>query len=191
MEQGSAELLGREAFPTGANWGWERMKRRENSPEATAQPWGRALVPPQGIAESLGSFYRTETPKQWKMFAFFIPEKVTSAVLKRRIGSPPEARAEQCGQRGLGPVHGSLRVRPGWAAARTRGRLGRRGSLRHVLLFEIPWTIQSTVFSRPEYWSGQPFPSPGDHPNSGIEPSSSELQADSLPAEPQGKSFCF
>ena len=46
-------------------------------------------------------------------------------------------------------------------------------------------------FSRPEYWSGQPFPSPGDHPNSGIEPSSSELQADSLPAEPQGKSFCF
>ena len=42
-------------------------------------------------------------------------------------------------------------------------------------------------FSRPEYWSGQPFPSPGDLPNSGIEPRSPTLQADSLPVESQGK----
>ena len=42
-------------------------------------------------------------------------------------------------------------------------------------------------FSRPEYWSGQPFPSPGDLPNPGIKPRSPTLQADSLPAEPQGK----
>ena len=41
--------------------------------------------------------------------------------------------------------------------------------------------------SRPEYWSGLPFPSPGDLPNPGIEPRSSALQVDSLPAEPQGK----
>ena len=41
--------------------------------------------------------------------------------------------------------------------------------------------------SRPEYWSGQPFPPPGDLPNPGIEPRSPALQADSLPAEPQGK----
>ena len=40
-------------------------------------------------------------------------------------------------------------------------------------------------FSRPEYWSGEPFPSPGDLPNPGIEPRSPTLQADSLPAEPQ------
>ena len=46
---------------------------------------------------------------------------------------------------------------------------------------------QSMDFSRPEYWSGQPFPSPGDLPNPGIEPRSPTLQADSLPAEPQGK----
>ena len=39
--------------------------------------------------------------------------------------------------------------------------------------------------SRPEYWSGWPFSSPGDLPNPGIEPKSSTLQADSLPAEPQ------
>ena len=43
-------------------------------------------------------------------------------------------------------------------------------------------------FSRPEYWSGQPFPSPGDLPNPGIKPRSPALQLDSLPAEPQGKS---
>ena len=42
-------------------------------------------------------------------------------------------------------------------------------------------------FSRPEYWRGQPFPSPGDLPNPGIEPRSPTLQAASLLAEPQGK----
>ena len=42
-------------------------------------------------------------------------------------------------------------------------------------------------FSRPEYWSGYPFPSPGDHPNPGIEPRSPALQADFLPAEPERK----
>ena len=42
-------------------------------------------------------------------------------------------------------------------------------------------------FSRPEYWSGEPFPSPGDLGNPGIEPRSPALQVDSLPAEPQGK----
>ena len=42
-------------------------------------------------------------------------------------------------------------------------------------------------FSRPEYWSVWPFPSPGDLPNPGIEPRSLTLQADSLPAEPPGK----
>ena len=42
-------------------------------------------------------------------------------------------------------------------------------------------------FSRPEYWREQPFPSPGNLPNPGIEPRCPTLQADSLPAEPQGK----
>ena len=42
-------------------------------------------------------------------------------------------------------------------------------------------------FSRPEYRSGKTFPSPGDLPNPVIEPRFSTLQADSLPAEPQGK----
>ena len=45
----------------------------------------------------------------------------------------------------------------------------------------------SPVFSRPEYWSRQPFPSSGDLPNPGIEPKSPALRADSLPAELPGK----
>ena len=51
-----------------------------------------------------------------------------------------------------------------------------------------PTLKRSLEFSKHEYWSGLPFPSPGALPNPGIEPRSPALQADSLPAEPQGKS---
>ena len=47
-------------------------------------------------------------------------------------------------------------------------------------------------FSRSEYWSGLPFPSPGSLPNPGIKPRCPTLQADALPFEPPGKSFvCY
>ena len=42
-------------------------------------------------------------------------------------------------------------------------------------------------FSRQEYWSGLPFPSPGDLPDPGIEPRSPTFQADALTSEPPGK----
>ena len=45
----------------------------------------------------------------------------------------------------------------------------------------------SMAFSRQEYWSGLPFPAPGDLPDPGIEPRSPVLQADSLPSELPGK----
>ena len=56
-----------------------------------------------------------------------------------------------------------------------------------------PWTVAyqappSIGFSRQEYWSGLPFPSPEDLPNPGIEPGSPTLQADSLTSEPLGMS---
>ena len=55
-----------------------------------------------------------------------------------------------------------------------------------------PWTVArqtplSMGFSRQEYWSGLPFPSPGDLPNPGIEPGSPVSQADALSSEPPGK----
>ena len=56
-------------------------------------------------------------------------------------------------------------------------------------LFATPWTVAcqaslSMGFSRQEYWSGLPFPSPGDLPNPGVEPGSPALQADSLLSDP-------
>ena len=55
-----------------------------------------------------------------------------------------------------------------------------------------PWTVAyqaplSMGFSRQEYCSGLPIPSPGDLPNPGIEPGSPALRADALPSEPPGK----
>ena len=65
-------------------------------------------------------------------------------------------------------------------------------SLSHVQLFVTPWTLAyqalpSMGFSRQEYWSGLPFPSPGDLPNPGIEPGSPALQTDTLLSKPPGK----
>ena len=65
-------------------------------------------------------------------------------------------------------------------------------SLSRVRLFATPWTVAyqdplSMGFSRQEYWSGLPFPPPGDLPDPGIEPRSPALQADSLQAELPGK----
>ena len=61
-------------------------------------------------------------------------------------------------------------------------------------LFVTPWTVAyqappSMGFSRQEYWSGVPFPSPGDLPNPGIEPKFPTLWADILLSELPGKSY--
>ena len=65
-------------------------------------------------------------------------------------------------------------------------------SLSQVPLFLTPWTVayqapSSMGFSRQEYWSGLPFPSPGDLPDPGIKLGSPALQADALTSEPPGK----
>ena len=65
-------------------------------------------------------------------------------------------------------------------------------SLSRVRLFATPWTVAyqgplSMGFSRQEYKSGLPFPSPGALPNLGIEPGSPALRAEALPSETPGK----
>ena len=65
-------------------------------------------------------------------------------------------------------------------------------SLSRVRLFATPWTLVrqaplSMGFSKQEYWSGLPFPSPGDLPNPGIKPGSPALQADALSSWLPGK----
>ena len=64
-------------------------------------------------------------------------------------------------------------------------------SLSLIRCFATPWTIAqqaslSMGFSRQKYWSGLAFPSPEDHPDPGIEPTSSALQVDSLLLRHQG-----
>ena len=63
--------------------------------------------------------------------------------------------------------------------------------LSRVRLFATPWTVAyqaspSMGFSRQEYWSGLPFPSPGDLPDPGIERGSPAFEADALTSEPPG-----
>ena len=65
-------------------------------------------------------------------------------------------------------------------------------SLSRVQFFGTPGTVAyqappSMGFSRQEYWSELPFPSPGDLPDPGIEPGSPAFQADTLTYEPPGK----
>ena len=72
----------------------------------------------------------------------------------------------------------------------------KRRSLSCVQLFATPWTVayqapSSMRFSRQEYWSGLPFPSPGDLPEPGIKPGSLTLRADALTSEPPGKAMVF
>ena len=67
-------------------------------------------------------------------------------------------------------------------------------SLSRIRLSATPWTVAyqapaSMGFSRQEYWSGLPFPSPGDLPDPGIEPWSPSLQGDALTSQPPGKPF--
>ena len=67
-------------------------------------------------------------------------------------------------------------------------------SLSCVQLFVTLWTVArqaplSMGFSRPEYWSRLPCPSPGDLPDPGTEPRSPTLQADSFLPEPPGSPF--
>ena len=66
--------------------------------------------------------------------------------------------------------------------------------LSHVRMSATPWTVAhqaplSTGFSRQEYWSGLPFPTPGDQANPGIKSVASALKADSLPVSHLGSTY--
>ena len=74
----------------------------------------------------------------------------------------------------------------------THCNIGGRLVTQSCLTLATPWTVAcqaplSMGFSRQEYWSGLPFPSPGGLPHPGIELRSPASQADSLPTELRGE----
>ena len=86
-----------------------------------------------------------------------------------------------CGPPGSS-VHGILQARILESEKKVKVK-----SLSRVQFFATPWIVAhqappSMGFSRQEYWSGLPCPSPGDLPNPGIKLRSLALQADSLPS---------
>ena len=93
---------------------------------------------------------------------------------------------------------GSQKVQHGWATEQQHCSWGPQHPslsvcaqlLSRVGLFVTPWTVArqislSTGFSWQDYWSGLPFPPPGDLPNQEVELRSPALKADSLLSEPQ------
>ena len=108
------------------------------------------------------------------------------------------------GPPGFGPFL-ALGCRKGWRHYRFFPRIHKRDRqatrkwkvkvlVSCVHLFGTLWTAAhqpplSVGFPRQGYWSGLPFPSPGDLPDPGIEPGSPALQADSLPSETPGRSW--
>ena len=95
------------------------------------------------------------------------------------------------------PLHESLKGQDDsiplmWGTPQKKAERKKVKSLSCVQLFATPWTVAdqappSTGFSRQEYWSRLPFPSPGDLPDPGIKPRSPVLKTGSLPSEPIGK----
>ena len=86
----------------------------------------------------------------------------------------------------------------GFGKCRIRGAMNQRSSFkRHChMCYTCGITVAhqaplSMGFSRQGFWSGFPFPSPGDLPHAKIEPRSPALQVDSFPPEPPGKPYSW
>ena len=99
-----------------------------------------------------------------------------------RRPAQPGSRPDRCQQRPAPPAEGPPRDSAAWSQVEAQGPGLCTGDFETS--YSTQWCLTLCEFSRPEYWGGWPFPSPGDFPNPGIEPRSPALQADSRPAEP-------
>ena len=139
--------------------------------------WNQAPHKGQQVpGKDITSKFSSNKGSQWTEWDLCFPESVAWTRLNR-LGSQAQAWSWELG------VEGVERGCEEWK--------WKCQSLRHVWLFVNPWTVAhqaplSMKFSRQEYRSALPFPSPGDLPNPGIKPGSPSSQADSLPPGPPG-----
>ena len=148
-------------------------------------PWKIPWTEEPGGLQSMGSL---RVRHDWKTFTSYFhaleKEMAThSSVLAWRIPGTGEPD-------GL-PSVGSHRVRHDWSNLAAAAAYCSQ-SLSCVRLFATLWTVAyqappSMGFSRQEYWSGLPFPPPGDLPNSGIKPTSPALAGKFFTTELPGK----
>ena len=105
--------------------------------------------------------------------------------LENPMDQKKKKQTEPGGLQSLGHKESDIteRTRRGLKALPCHWRLCGFRALRRPVWLTLPMRL-----SRQEYWSGLPWPSPGDLPNPGIKPRSPALQADALPSGPPGKS---
>ena len=100
-------------------------------------------------------------------------EAVTWLSAQRRLGS--ESETAQSGPLGRDTRTGPEAVDQAYGKALMPHSEVKAEPLSRVGLSVTPWAVRSVEFSRPEYWGGQPFPSPGHLPHPGMEPRSPAL----------------
>ena len=146
------------------------LKQRKPSRLPTLQKrnWGRGVM--WLVQSHRPGEYSTRIPSQ--------------VVLTRRLHCPDSGPSGKALKR----REGASLAGPSWALSMTYGSISVSCSI-IFQLFATPWTVAhqaplSKGFSRQEYWSCLPFPSPGDLPDPGTKPGSPALQADSLLFQP-------
>ena len=108
-----------------------------------------------------------------------------------RLGRPDnEQRSSTCTEGGASEIE-TAQLKQSFSSDRRHGLIGKGKLLSRVRLCDpmdcsLPGSSVHGILQQ-EYWSGLPFPSPGDLPNPGIKPGSPTLEADALTSEPPGK----
>ena len=140
--------------------------------------------------------------RKWQLVSVFLPRKIPQTEEPgglQSMGLQSQAWLSTCQQQGqtlreelAGPHSESSSEIARFPNNPPISKWSEVKSLSRVQLFSTPWTVAhqappSMGFSRQEYWSGLPIPSPRDLPDPGIESRSPALQADALTSEPPGK----
>ena len=146
-----------------------RLSQRQIKPNSQLLPF--YPVPPDSLAQGTAlSFTQFPMPAAWNAFKIVFPSVPT---WHQNTNDPPCQSSPHSYHHSLAKAFTTQGHQTVWKKVKVK-------SLNRVRLFVTPWTVAYQVppsmgFSRQEYWSGVPFPSPGDLPKPGIEAGSPTL----------------